>query len=63
MLLFALVALHALIFHKNVYADSAAPPPAHEKLAASFSIALWLGILSAGRAIGYVAGRPDMYFK
>lgn len=68
MLLFALVALHALVFHKSVYADSAGlvhsgAPPRRAKLAASLSLVFWLGILCAGRAIGYVAGRPGMHYR
>ena len=68
MLLIALVALHALIFHKSVYADSAnltltGEPTRRAKLAASVSLVLWLAILCAGRAIGYVAGRAGMHYK
>jgi Family of unknown function (DUF6644) len=68
MLLLALVAVHALAFRKGVYADSAGL--AHSgvatwraKLAASLSLMFWLGILGAGRAIGYVAGRAGMHYK
>ena len=68
MLLFALVAIHALAFRKSVYAGSANLPdtgktPRRAKLAASVSLVLWLGILCAGRAIGYVAGRSGMHYK
>lgn len=68
MLLFALVALHALVFHKSVYADSAGLTHSADiswraKLAASLSLVFWLGILCAGRAIGYVAGRPGMHYR
>ncbi len=68
MLLFVLVAIHALVFRKNVYADSAGlahavDPPRRAKLAASLSLLFWIGILCAGRAIGYVAGRPGMHYK
>lgn len=68
MLLFALVAVHALVFHKGVYADSAAlahsgGTPGRAKLAAGLSLVFWLGILCAGRAIGYVAGRAGMHYK
>lgn len=67
-LLFALVAIHALIFRKSVYADSAGldqavKPPRRAKLAAALSLVFWLAILCAGRAIGYVAGRPGMHYK
>ncbi len=68
MLLFTLVAVHALVFHKSVYAESAgmlesSETPWRAKLAASLSLVFWLGILCAGRAIGYVAGRPGMHYK
>ena len=68
MLLFALVAIHALAFRKSVYADAAGlahsgGTPWRAKLAASLSLAFWLGILCAGRAIGYVAGRAGMHYK
>jgi len=65
-LLFALVAVHALIFRRTIYADSVklgaqAAPAA--KAAAVMSLVLWLGILCAGRGIGYVAGRPGMHYR
>jgi len=66
MLLFALVAVHALVFHKSVYAEPAGhcrEAPWRAKLAASLSLVLWLGILCAGRGIGYVAGRPGMHYR
>lgn len=68
MLLFVLVAIHALVFRKSVYADSAGfdylgGTPWRAKLAASLSLLFWLGILCAGRAIGYVAGRAGMHYK
>ncbi len=67
-LLFALIAIHALVFRKSVYARSAGLADAIEprrpaKLAASLSLVFWLGVLCAGRAIGYVAGRPGMHYK
>lgn len=64
-LLFALVAIHALVFRPRVYADSAglASPSPAAKAAAAVSLILWLGILCAGRGIGYVAGRPGMHFR
>jgi uncharacterized membrane protein len=68
MVLFALVAVHALVFHRSVYADSA--PLAHAgetawpaRLAATLSLVFWIGILCAGRAIGYIAGRPGMHYR
>jgi len=68
MLLFVLVAIHALVFQKRVYADSAnltltGSPPRRARLAASISLLLWFAILCAGRAIGYVAGRAGMHYK
>lgn len=68
MLLFALIAIHALVFRQSVYADSASltltgEPPRQAKLAASLSLLLWLAILCAGRAIGYVAGRAGMHYR
>jgi uncharacterized protein DUF6644 len=68
MLLFLLVAIHALVFRRSVYADPikvARPPlaPLRARLAALLSLLLWLGILCVGRGIGYVAGRPGMHFR
>ena len=66
-LLFILVAIHALVFRQRVYGNPAELDPATQrplaKLAASLSIFLWLGILCAGRGIGYVAGRPGMHYR
>jgi hypothetical protein len=66
-LLFMLVAIHALIFRKSVYRDAelerASKPPARAKIAAGSSLFLWLSILCAGRYIGYVEGRAGMHFK
>jgi hypothetical protein len=66
-LLFLLVAVHALVFRKSVYSDAelerSSEPPASAKLAASLSLFLWLSILCAGRYIGYVEGRSGMHFK
>jgi hypothetical protein len=58
MLLLALVGVHAWIFHRSVYGNTAeldrAPEmPGVAKLAACLSLVLWIGILSAGRWIGY----------
>ena len=67
LLLFVLVAAHALVFRTSIYGNPAerdrATQPPRAKLAASLSLLLWLGILCAGRGIGYVAGRPGMHFK
>jgi hypothetical protein len=67
LLLFALVAAHALIFRAGVYSNPAELDRITQRplarLAASLSIFLWLGILCAGRGIGYVAGRPGMHYR
>jgi hypothetical protein len=67
-LLLILVAIHARVFQKSVYGnpaelDRAAELPGRTKLAAGLSLFLWLGILCAGRYIGYVEGRAGMHFK
>ena len=66
-LLFILVAVHAFVFRQRVYGNPAELDPATQrplaKLAASLSMFLWLGILCAGRGIGYVAGRPGMHYR
>ena len=51
-LLFLLVAAHALIFRPRVYSREAAPSGG--KLAAGCSLVLWLAIVCAGRGIGYI---------
>lgn len=57
-LLFVLVAIHALIFRPRVYnqaaLDGLMPTPARAKLAAGCSLILWLSIVCAGRGIGYI---------
>ena len=68
LLLLALVAVHAMIFHRSVYGNTAeldrAPTmPGRAKLAACLSLLLWLGILTNGRWIAYyerpgAGGRP-----
>jgi hypothetical protein len=50
--LIALVAVHAMVFHRQVYRNEA-PRPQTAKLAACLSLALWLGIVAAGRLIAY----------
>lgn len=57
--LLALVAVHAMVFRGSVYSkaaemDQMPEPPARAKLAAALSLALWLSIACAGRAIGYI---------
>lgn len=68
MLLFALVGIHALVFRKSVYAGSAGQaektgPSGRDRTAAVLSLLVWLGVLCAGRAIGYVAGRAGMHYR
>lgn len=58
-LLFVLVAVHALIFRGRVYNQAAVldklnQTPARAKLAAGCSLVLWLSIVCAGRGIGYI---------
>jgi len=62
MLLFAGVMVHALVFRRSIYANSAITPR-RANLAAWLSLGLWLGILCAGRALGYVAGRAGMHYR
>jgi hypothetical protein len=59
-LLFALVAVHALAFRRSVYspADGLHQPPRRAKLAAGLSLLLWLCIVCAGRGIGYLPAPP-----
>jgi len=59
--LLALAGLNALIFHRTVYRDvanwdpqSVAPPRA--RLAGLLSLAFWIAIIAAGRAIAYAPG-------
>jgi uncharacterized membrane protein len=56
MLLFVLVAIHALVFHKSVYADSAGSAHAGEassraKLAAALSLVFWIESFAQGARI------------
>jgi hypothetical protein len=56
--LLILVGVHALVFHRRVYGNTAeldrAPAiPGIAKIAAYLSLVLWIGILSAGRWIAY----------
>jgi len=62
-LLFALVAVHALVFRPGVYNSAAEldrlnQPPRRAKLAAGLSLLLWLSIACAGRGIGYLHPPP-----
>ena len=59
MLLIFLAGVHALIFHWTVYRDVATWDdsgilPAGAKVAGFVSILLWVGIVTAGRFIGFV---------
>ena len=58
MTLLALVGVHALVFHKSVYGntaalDRAAKIPRVAKVAACISLFLWVGLVSMGRSIAY----------
>jgi uncharacterized membrane protein len=62
-LLFLLVAVHALIFRRRVYnctadLDQRAKPPVRAQVAAALSLLLWFGIVCAGRGIGYIHPPP-----
>ncbi len=58
MLLLLMVGVHAIVFHRGVYGNTEAldrepKMPRIAKLAAISSLALWIGIASAGRWIAY----------
>jgi|SRR5579864_8455709 hypothetical protein len=58
MTLLALVGVHALVFHRSVYGntaalDSAPTVPRVAKVAACISLVLWIGLVTAGRSIAY----------
>ena len=57
--LLLLVGVHALVFHKSVYGNAAEldrqpKTPAVAKIAAVTSLLLWIGLVIAGRGIGYI---------
>jgi hypothetical protein len=59
MLLIFLAGVHALIFHWGIYRDVASWDdssilPAGAKVAGFVSMLLWIGIVAAGRFIGFV---------
>jgi hypothetical protein len=59
MTLLVLVGVHALVFRRGVYGNTAALDaapriPAQAKLAASLSLVLWTSLVIAGRGIGYI---------
>jgi uncharacterized membrane protein len=63
MALLTLVGIHALIFRSRVYNNTAAIDrapviPTNAKVAACLSLALWVGLVSAGRLIGYYEPKP-----
>jgi uncharacterized membrane protein len=58
MTLLALVGVHALVFHRSVYGNTAALDSAPEiprvaKVAACISLLLWVGLVTCGRSIAY----------
>jgi len=63
MTLLLLVAIHAAAFRGSVYAkaaefDATGIIPGRAKLAAALSLILWIGLVIAGRGIGYI--NPDL---
>ncbi len=67
MTLLFLVVVHALVFRPTVYnkpeeLDKAPELPGRAKLAATLSLLLWIGILSAGRAIGYLNAPNGLHY-
>ena len=59
MLLIFLAGVNALVFHRTVYRrvsgwDYSASPPAAARTAATLSLLLWVGVIAAGRWIGFV---------
>jgi uncharacterized membrane protein len=65
MTLLALVGVHALVFHRSVYGNTAALDnapkiPRMAKVAACISLVLWVGLVSAGRSIAYFDVPEDL---
>jgi hypothetical protein len=61
MTLLSLLIVHSLVFRRSVYRntaalDRAAVMPGRAKLAAALSLILWIGVVTAGRMIGYYEG-------
>ena len=60
LVLLALAGLNALIFHSTIYRDAAnwdpAAVPIGARLTGLLSLAFWIGIITAGRAIAYGSG-------
>ena len=66
--LFFLVFVHAMVFRPLVYnrpeeLDRLPEIPGRAKLAASLSLLLWISILSAGRAIGYMNSPSGLHYS
>jgi hypothetical protein len=62
LLFLALAGLNALLFHYGIYRgavrwDDATFTPARARLAGAVSIACWISVIAAGRAIGYELSR------
>jgi hypothetical protein len=60
-----LVGVHALVFHRSVYGNTAAldlapKVPRIAKVAACISLFLWIGLVSAGRSIAYYDVPPEL---
>jgi hypothetical protein len=53
MALLVLVGVHALVFRRGVYGNPGEPDRVAAKIAGCLSLALWLGIMTAGRWIAY----------
>jgi len=67
-LLFLLVAVHAMIFRGSVYnkaaeLDAAPQVPLRAKVAAGLSLLLWAGIMIAGRGIGYLRAPGNTHYS
>jgi hypothetical protein len=65
MTLLSLVGVHALVFHRSVYGNTAAldrapKVPRIAKVAACLSLLLWVGLVSAGRSIAYFDVPEDL---
>ena len=64
--LLILVVVHALVFRGSIYNEPAkldrpSGAPLRAKIAAGISLFLWICILCAGRAIGYVQAQPGEF--
>jgi hypothetical protein len=66
--LLILIGVHALIFRRNVYRntanlDRAKAVPRVAKIAAGLSLALWLGVLCCGRWIAYYERKGETFHR